>query len=497
MVFSIFKKGSKDGKDRPGDKSGRATTVKPIGRPLDGPVNRSGRISTQTRIPAEPVLPEKDQARVMAAETAAKIDAIESEMARDFLRPTGGSTVPGPSTAAPSSALQRPTEPAPAAPAAGPATEPAAPHTQPPLEFRNTDFLVGDALAIEVGASDGHAVLDETAILFANAQAGPAEAMLRGAIEAGQLGAAERDGWRLLLELIQQRGDRGDHEVAAADYAQRFAELAPAWFDYPAERPAAAPAKPASAAASADPSCVRLPAVLGAEIIGPLEKLKALSQQFPALTLDLSDVKSIDAVAAELLLRVINAFKRASHGLTLVGPEKLIAALRGAIEPGRRDPSDAAWMLLIETYRLLREQHEFEEAAIQYCISFEVSPPSWEPPPANFRTRPAEPGAEPEPEPAAAPEPHQGLAWRGVIERDGEPAFGELLAAAKTQKQISVDCSRLRRVDFSAGSSLVGVLMRVAQAGAQVELSALNPLVFQLFKLLGVDAVAVLVLRPA
>lgn len=491
MVFSIFKKGSKDGKDRPGDKGGRGSAVKPIGRPLDGPVNRSGRISTQTRVTTEPVIPEKEQARVKAAETAAKIDAIESEMARDFLRPTGGSTLTAPTTTAPQSVQPRATNP----PAQGPATRPAGPETQPPLEFRNTDLLVGSADAIVVGADDGGTLLDETAILFANDQAAPAEAMLAGALGAGQLGAVEREGWLILLELLRQRGDRGQYEVSAADYAQRYSELAPPWFEYPAERPAA-PAKPA-AATPADPACVRLPAALGADIVASLEKLKALSQQFPALRLDFSDVRSIDPVAAELLLRVINAFKRASHELTLVGPEVLVAALRRTVEPGRRDPSDAAWMLLIEAYRLMREPHEFEEAAIQYTITFEVSPPSWEPPPANFHTRPAEPGAVVEPAPAPPPALADGVVWQGVIERDGEPAFSQLLAAAKTQKLIAIDCRQLRRIDFNAASALLGVLTRVAQSGAQVELRELNPLVLHLLQLLGVGGMAALSLRLA
>ena len=491
MVFSFFKKDAKDGKDRPGDKSaGRArATSKPIGKPLDGPVNRSGRISTQTRIPVDAVLPEKDQARVLALETAAKIDAIESEMARDFLRPAGNSTQPFGSTAA-NSTIQKVTQVAPADAVAGDAGA----ATQPPLEFYNTDILNGDALAIEVGAADGNAVLDETAILFANGQSDPAEAMLRGAIESSLLGASARDGWRLLLELIQQRGDRKQYEAAAIDYALRFGQPAPAWLDYPAERAPVATPPVAPAPKAADPAAVKLPPVLGADIVQPLEQLKVLSQQYARLTLDVSDAQSIDTVGAELLLRVINAFKRASHELVIVGPESLLEPLKAAVEPGRRDPSDAAWMLLIEAYRLLHEQHEFEEAAIQYCITFEVSPPSWEPPPANFQTRPAERSVIV----AVAPAPGcSGLEWRGTLVREGEPNFSQLLAALKQGPELVVDCTYLRRVEFTAASCLLSVLTRVAQAGGQVELRGLNPLVAQLFTLLGVGALARLSLRSA
>ena len=51
-------------------------------------------------------------------------------------------------------------------------------------------------------------------------------------------------------------------------------------------------------------------------------------------------MRSFDPVGAELLLRVINAFKRASHELLLQGADQLVTPLRAAVEAGRRDPSD-------------------------------------------------------------------------------------------------------------------------------------------------------------
>ena len=485
MVFSFFKKDTKDSKDRSGDKTaGRARAAsKPVGRPLDGPVNRSGKPSTNAVEAAKP----HDQARVLAMETAAKIDAIESEMARDFLRPGGTSTQVFANSAA-NSTLQRPTQVADTA-----LPEPHAdPATQPPLEFYNTDVLNGNALAIEVGAADGNAVLEETAILFANGQSDPAEAMLRGAIESKLLGHSALDGWRMLLELIQQRGDRAQFETTGEEYALLFSTLAPAWVEYPSERPMPAPVA-AAAPQALEPGLVRLPAHLGAEVVQPLEQLKSLSQQFARLSLDFSDVRTIDLVGAELLLRVINAFKRATHELVIVGPEVLVAALRAALEPGRRDASDAAWMLLIEAYRMLHEQQEFEEAAIQYCITFEVSPPSWEPPPANLRTRPAERLVA---APVAVPEEASGLHWRGVLGGTGEPAFAQLCAeAAKSEGPVVVDCTYLRRVEFTAASSLLSVLTRVERSRERVELKGLNPLVGELLRLLGVGDLAKLSLR--
>ena len=58
------------------------------------------------------------------------------------------------------------------------------------------------------------------------------------------------------------------------------------------------------------------------------------------------------------------------------------AAGRRCVPPSSRaaaTASDAAWMLLLDVQRLLNRQADFEETGIQYCITYEVSPPSWEP----------------------------------------------------------------------------------------------------------------------
>jgi len=86
---------------------------------------------------------------------------------------------------------------------------------------------------------------------------------------------------------------------------------------------------------------------------------------------------------------------------------------------------------------------------------------------------------------AAAP-----LELRGVVEGDGEPHFSRLLAAARNQQQVAIDCMHLRRLAFSAGSSLLGALQRIRKGGATVELRNANTLVAALLHLLGITAIA-------
>lgn len=510
MVFSFFKKDPKGarkgagshGKPTAPPRTGGGAEVatrpmpKPIGRPLPGPTNRSLDRSSlpATGMPTtESSLPDRELQRHNARKTAEKIDAIEAEMARDMLHGLGRNSGP----AAPT----KPPAPAPAAativrpgntlPPMGRATTIIA----PPLDV-NSEMLAGDIDAIEINTSGGSSVIDETAILFSNGQLDAAEAVLRAGLRRDDLGSSARTAWLLLFELVNQRGDRAAFEQLTMDYALRFENSPPAWLDYAAEaapsRPSAGPTARAAPASGA-PS-VRLPAAIDAGIVGHLEQLRALTAAHAAVQLDVSDARSVDIAGASLLLRVLSAFKRSHRELTLVGAAGFADILSRSIESGRRDPADAAWMLLLEVLRMLNRQEEFEETAIQYCITFEVSPPSWESPVPNLKVAAASSAPSAAMDGAAAGAP---LELRGVIEGDGEPHFGRLVAAAKGQQQVVIDCLHLRRLAFSAGSALLGTVQRICKGGATVELRNANALVVALLHLLGVSATATVHPRQA
>jgi anti-anti-sigma regulatory factor len=419
-------------------------------------------------------LPDKDLHRSLAMETAAKIDAIESEMARDFLRP-GYMPSSFPNSAA-NSTLVRPSQQP---------VESAAPKLDP-LDAASDDWS-GNANAIELHAEGAGSAIEETAILFANGLIEPAEAGLRAAIQSDALAESAQRGWLMLFELLQQRGDKAGFDSLTIEYVLRFESSPPAWIDYKEEGGSAAASAIGAAVPGAAP-VVLLPEVLDADVVKHLEQLKQHSQNHQSIVIDASAVRAIDAVAAELLLRVINAFKRASHELLVQGADQLLTPLRAAVEAGRRDPSDAVWMLLLEIYRLLNRQHDFEETGIQYCITYEVSPPSWEPAPPNLKTR----AAVPQPVPV---ESADGLHWRGTLRGEGEPHFGRLAAAARTERRLVVDCMYLKRVEFATATGMLSMLTRLRQGGATVEFRNVNYLVGALFALLGVDAVAQVQLR--
>lgn len=495
MVFSFFKKDQKDSKERGTKRAddARGSGPRPLGKPLPDPASRASpaRLPSQRFATTENALPDRELHRSLAMETAAKIDKIESEMARDFLRPPGtaaaavGAPITAPAPAGQRVAAEKPQ------PVNGNAA------AVEDLDATHDDFL-GSVNAIEINTSGAGSIVDESAILFANGQEIAAEQVLRAGIASDDLGHATQNAWLMLLEIFNQRGDRNEFEQMSGQYAHKFGSSAPTWIDYMAASEVRPPAAQAPAlvvpGAAGGPPSVRLPVSVDANVIKTLEQLKTLAATHASLRLDASGTRSVDLVGAELLLRVVSAFKRASHELVIVGAEQLINPLRAVIEPGRRDASDAGWMLLLEILRLLGRQHEFEETGIQYCITFEVSPPQWEPPPPNLKASPAVASA-PVAEPAGAPVADGPLNWRGVIENEGEPWFGRMAAEARQNKELRVDATQLRRMAFSAASALLTLVMKLQQGGATVEFRNINPLVGALFQLLGITAVASVHLR--
>jgi ABC-type transporter Mla MlaB component len=87
------------------------------------------------------------------------------------------------------------------------------------------------------------------------------------------------------------------------------------------------------------------------------------------------------------------------------------------------------------------------------------------------------------------------MQWRGTVRGNGEPQFGRLLMAAKTEKRLSIDCIYLKRIEFSTATTLLSLLTKLRQGGTIVEFRNVNHLIAALLSLLGVDMVAEVQLR--
>ena len=68
----------------------------------------------------------------------------------------------------------------------------------------------------------------------------------------------------------------------------------------------------------------------------------------------------------------------ARHALA-VAASSFFTVLPEAAPTGVRDADPAFWQLRLDALRMANRPDQFDEAAIDYCVTYEVSPPSWEP----------------------------------------------------------------------------------------------------------------------
>jgi anti-anti-sigma regulatory factor len=491
VIFSLF-----------GKKDGRATDRK-RGSAADPSVARTGPATGAGAAPA--------QARGSdPRDIAAKIDEIESEMiaaprpaaaprvapaqaglAGTVYVPSGAAVATAPSPA-----------PAPAAPPRaaaprGPATA-VRPLARPGAE-PDTSVILGsadaDGSSMEVAASSLPPTFEEAAVLYSNGQATAAATILWQAIRENTLGGHARQAWAMLFDLYQATGRKEDFESLAIDYSARFETSPPTWDD--SLSPPTGDARPPSGTA---PAPVALPAVLDAQVVRQLEQVQRLAQRNRAVLLDAAPVRSVDPIGADLLVRVLDAFARSQRELAVQGAESLHDVVAGTIEAGRRDPSEACWLLQLALLRVLGRQQAFEDLSIDYCVTYEVSPPPWEPMPPTVRSVSASAAAAGGDAVragggsghAATPE---AFVLRGELEGRAQEVLGALRGYAADRAEIVVDARGLRRLDFVAAGELLNEVVSLRSGGKYLVFSDLNHLVAALLAVMGIPDLAEIRLR--
>ena len=64
--------------------------------------------------------------------------------------------------------------------------------------------------------------------------------------------------------------------------------------------------------------------------------------------------------------------------LRFIGADKLENVLKDATPSGDNGVNPAWWKLRMEVLRVMHRPDEFELVALDYCVTYEVSPPSWD-----------------------------------------------------------------------------------------------------------------------
>jgi hypothetical protein len=294
--------------------------------------------------------------RDIARATALKIDAIEAAMEADIFNDPEPAWTPPP----------RPRLPDTDAGADDPATLPL-------LDAPTTLLLADDEMPAPAPAAATAPVIDDSAILYANGQADVAGHLLAGAIAdaAGEGAQQDRTAWWLLFDLYQATGQQDAFDNLSIDYASTFETSPPPWRGMQPDT-----AGPAPAYSGVTPTHV-FSAALDARSAAALQPWRAQAGDCPVLRLDFSRIAACDDAGCAVLLEHLQALVAARRELIVVAADELVKLLRACIHVGRREDGAATWLLLLELLQLLNREKEFEETSMDYCVTFEVSPPSF------------------------------------------------------------------------------------------------------------------------
>ncbi|WP_366145797.1 hypothetical protein [Polaromonas sp.] len=217
--------------------------------------------------------------------------------------------------------------------------------------------------------------LEEASIRFANGDDAGAEAGLLETLGPQGSRATHADTWLALFDLYRATGQHDKFENLAVEFVGRFDRSAPQWFSMPEmvqqlSNPAGSASPVTANGPAADWVC---PSKLGIQTVAALSA--ALARAPMPWRLDWKNLKTIDENAVDSLCKVFSGWAAQPVQLRFMGEGELQRVLQDATPSGVRDTAQGWWQLRMETLRVTQQPDEFELTALDFCVTYEVSPP--------------------------------------------------------------------------------------------------------------------------
>ncbi|HEY1439147.1 MAG TPA: STAS domain-containing protein [Casimicrobiaceae bacterium] len=317
--------------------------------------------------------------------------------------------------------------------------------------------------------------LENAALHYANGQASQAREVLELGIISDDDTRNSPLAWLALFDLLQRANDKAAFDQLALRYVVAFERSAPAWEDRGGSLPLGA--RPVAG------GYVGLTGKLTGAHAQQIAGMLASSLKQPQLRLDLGSITGADDAGAKLLANALAQLRKRHYPLVLQHPEKIRRALEQSATQGR-GAAEGYWILLLE---LLQWQHEhalFEDRAIEFAVAFEVSPPSWEPPPD---TALAAAEAEESAARGATPENADQLYWQGTLTGSSDPQLGKFIVFREGRHTIPIDMTAVDRMDFVCAGAFSNAIVRAESQRKGVQIIGASPIIRALLLLIGIS----------
>jgi ABC-type transporter Mla MlaB component len=197
--------------------------------------------------------------------------------------------------------------------------------------------------------------------------------------------------------------------------------------------------------------------------------------------------------------------------LRFLGATQLQKVLLDASPSGARATEPKWWLLRMEMLKVIHRPDDFELTALDFCVTYEVSPPAWEVARCDYKSLDDEGDAmgratiigEPTTEtvyptlmeldddsaldfPSSISIRFLTVDLSGQIQGDAVAVLDRLDTSVMGADRIQISCAKLIRVDFSAAGMLLNWVSARRAENRVVEFSDVNRLVAAFFNVIGI-----------
>lgn len=369
-------------------------------------------------------------------------------------------------------------------------------------------FSTSKLFAMDVADVATDPELEEAAIRFANGDDAGAESGLLHALQAGSVDAEVALNWAAaLMDFYRATQNRVRFDAAIMDYAHLWNGRVPVWqpvrldAQVASDTTAAAPFmwESASAPVRQQAAMWACPPVLRVDDMEALRDV--LSREPMPWTLSWDALQQIDPLSMPLLAGLFASLCSEPVSLSFSGSHALINTLRDMTPSGDRTVDSAWWGVRLNVLRAMQLLDEFELVALDYCVTYEVSPPAWEPAQCVYTTwSSAALSAKPADFSATVPVALNSVTvssqeLRGEVLGDASEVLAAIDSASAIAETVSVSCRYLVRVDFSAAGSILNWVAQKQAQGCTVQFEDVHRLVAAFFNVIGINEHARIVPR--
>jgi anti-anti-sigma regulatory factor len=346
--------------------------------------------------------------------------------------------------------------------------------------------LAPQSSAIEVSEDGGLGPsLENAALMFAHGNPAAATAALAHALDTPE--RKQPLVWMCLFDLYARAGDRTAFDDLALKFVVQFERSAPAW-DEMTGRPSGGPNKQAAATGKArallrgnlsDPT---LPAV---GILLEVSKQKGPAAPSQRMDVDINELDGVDDTCGVLVAGALAAIRRRGVFVSFRGLDAAINRLAVPLQPMVRE-NKGQWYLVLELLQWSGYHEKFEDRAVDFAVTFEISPPSWESISVQQKTIIAD-AAKVDATAEIAPSSDR-IVWSGELRGATDPCLKTILPDAVTTNPVVIDMKSVQRIDFVCGGALSNAFNRLMAQAIDVRVVSASPIIQALMQLTGAPA---------